>query len=227
MKRLWLGVAVMAAIGCGGSSGTDGGTTGTDSGSTPAPTCAAYCAAVHNTCNGNTMPVAPETPKPDTQYGTGGSDFCMTTCAAFPLGNAGDTTQNTIGCRMYHASVAGAAPANLDPHCWHAGPAGFYDDSGCGASSCESFCMIVNHACTGAAGSATANPYGTMAACMTMCPTFAGIDETSGAQPSVDYNADATSGNSLACRLYHATAATMDPATHCAHAGPVSTGVCM
>jgi hypothetical protein len=38
--------------------------------------------------------------------------------------------------------------------------------------------------------------------------------------------AGATSGNSIACRTYHAGAAAGDPATHCPHAGPTGGGVC-
>jgi hypothetical protein len=37
---------------------------------------------------------------------------------------------------------------------------------------------------------------------------------------------DATSGDTLACRLYHAGAAEMDPATHCDHAGPSGGDTC-
>ena len=38
--------------------------------------------------------------------------------------------------------------------------------------------------------------------------------------------AGAASGNSLACRAYHATNAASDPGTHCPHAGPTGGSVC-
>jgi hypothetical protein len=201
MKKLWLGVATLAAIGCGGGGGTDSGTPGTDSG--PPPTCPAYCTQIAAACTGANQ-----------QYGTGTSDFCAATCGTYTVGTGASDTGNTLSCRAYHLSVA-AMPGMADAHCPHAGPAGFAGGGGCGGSACANFCALVASACTGAAGTMSANPYADTAACMTACAAFPDL-------ATVPYNANATGGNSLACRLYHATAAVGDPMVHCGHTAAVS-----
>ncbi len=126
---------------------------------------------------------------------------CMSTCNNFPVGTEADMAGNTLGCRTYHAS---AAETGADVHCRHAGPGG---DAACGAN-CEGFCTLVLGACTGASA-----PYSDMNACMTACGGFA---------TTPPYSSSQTSGNSFACRLYHATAASANPAVHCAHTGATS-----
>jgi len=90
-------------------------------------------------------------------------------------------------------------------HCRHAGPGG---DGACGGN-CESFCTLVLGSCTG--GNAQYN--GDMNTCMTACAGYA---------TTPAYNSGVTMSNSYACRLYHATAASMNPAVHCAHTAAVS-----
>jgi hypothetical protein len=130
---------------------------------------------------------------------------CMAVCPAFPTGTVADTKGDTLGCRSYH----GGTPAMGDPttHCPHAGPGGA---NTCGAN-CEGFCAIATKACTGAMAQ-----YTDAADCMTKCGTF---DDT------VPFNSGVTTGNSLACRIYHASAAAKDPTTHCPHIG-VTSPVC-
>ena len=41
------------------------------------------------------------------------------------------------------------------------------------------------------------------------------------------YTAAVTGGNSLSCRIYHATAASTGPATHCPHTAMDGGGVCI
>lgn len=128
---------------------------------------------------------------PFTQYGS--PDMCLGACAAFAAGTPGETSGNTLACRTYHAGVA--AGAN-DIHCTHAGPGG---DMACG-SNCEGFCAVAGNACPDA--------WPDNDACIVACT---GFDAT---EP---YDASDIGGNTLACRLYHLTAATIDPTTHCAH----------
>lgn len=128
-----------------------------------------------------------------TQWGNEG--FCAASCATFPVGTPADMAGNTLGCRVYHAGAAAGDPAT---HCVHAGPGG----SGVCGAVCEGFCSIGMAACP--------DKWADAAACMAACATF---DD---AEP---YDATDVSGNSLACRLYHATAASVDPATHCGHIG--------
>lgn len=126
-----------------------------------------------------------------TQYGS--REMCEATCATFTPGVAGEMAGNTLACRTYHAGAAAMAD---DVHCGHAGPGG---DAACG-SNCEGFCGIAAVACPDA--------WPDITACATACNTF---------DPAEKYDAKDVSGNTFACRLYHLTAATVDPATHCAH----------
>jgi len=59
--------------------------------------------------------------------------------------------------------------------------------------------------------------YASLAACNAYCTTQAAW--TAGTSGDM-------SGNTVGCRLYHATAAASDPATHCPHAGPTGGNVC-
>lgn len=129
---------------------------------------------------------------------------CLASCAFLPPGSLADTQGNTLGCRIYH----GGAPAAGNPtmHCPHAGPGG---DSACG-TDCAGFCQLVLGACTGA----NAQFGSSMATCMTQCAAF----------PTARYSTTAQTGNTLACRLYHATVASTDPATHCPHTAAMDQG---
>lgn len=121
---------------------------------------------------------------------------CMNACASFELGAAGETTRNTLGCRTYHADAAEGDPAT---HCEHAGPGG----AGVCGNDCDGFCTIALATCP--------SQFADMGACMSTCASF--TDDTA-------YNATVMSGNNLACRLYHLTAAAnsdADAAIHCPH----------
>jgi hypothetical protein len=123
---------------------------------------------------------------------------CLAACAAFPVGAEADTSGNTLGCRTYHAGAAAAGP---DVHCVHAGPGG----AGACGSNCDGFCAIALDSCPDA--------YASAGECATDCATFTDTEP---------YNVADTSGDSLACRLYHLTAATTTPDPHCGHIESVS-----
>jgi hypothetical protein len=137
------------------------------------------------------------------------ADDCMNTCMKMPPGTVGMTSGNTMGCRLYHAGAAAGGQANADTHCRHAGPGG---DGLCGAN-CEGFCTLVLASCTGA----NQQYGGSMATCMTQCGAYA---------TTPIYVANAT-GDTLACRLYHATAASSNPGLHCPHTAMDGGGVCV
>jgi hypothetical protein len=132
----------------------------------------------------------------------------MGVCATFNAGTIDDQAGATLGCRLYHGGApAAAAPAT---HCGHAGPLG---EGVCG-DDCANFCAIATAVC----GSQPTAPYADNAACLTACAGFA--DTT-----AVPYNTAATSGDSLACRMYHLSVASSDAAsatTHCPHIAEVS-----
>lgn len=129
---------------------------------------------------------------------------CMGVCATFPMGTAADQAGNTLGCRIYHAGNAATDPTT---HCIHAGPTG---GTVCGMP-CEGFCSVVDALCP------TQYPMGT---CPTLC---AGYDKT------MPYSLTAT-GNTYACRAYHAQNAAdsaADAMVHCPHTGSDGGGVCI
>jgi hypothetical protein len=191
-----------------GSGGNDSGSGGNDSGSgsdsgPTTPTCAAYCTAITAACTGVNR-----------QYGaTDGAamDSCMTACTAFmwSVGTSMDTSGNTLGCHLYHAMAAAGSDLNHSTHCPHAGPLG---GGMCGTSNCADFCADDAVVCSGT--------YATPDLCMTACATWS--DMGSATSPT------AASGNTLACRMYHLTAAAAagGAATHCPHTGATGGGVC-
>ncbi len=130
------------------------------------------------------------------QYST--MDVCMATCAAFPTGTGADTSGNTLGCRIYHANnVETTSMPAL--HCPHAGPGG---GGACG-TNCEGFCSIAAHACTG-----DADPFDDAADCAATCAAFDAEEA---------FDTSDTTGDTLACRLYHVSVASMTPDPHCTH----------
>lgn len=184
--------------------------------------CPTYCAEIQASCTGA-----------NAQYVDG--EHCMAACLAFTVGTstADDMAGNTLGCRIYHAGL----PAMAEPgaHCAHAGPAGkaltAMSQEGCsGGDVCESFCAIQIKACgsleaplPGSPRDATNNPlyrYRSMTSCVTACAAF---DKTH------PYSTTAA-GDSLACRLVHATNAAIavmpNAVEECQYTGMPARGPC-
>lgn len=124
---------------------------------------------------------------------------CMNSCNDFPKGALADMSGDTLGCRINHAALAKTDPGT---HCVHAGPSG----GGVCGMPCMGFCDIAVATCHGQYPDATS--------CATSCAAFA---------TTPPFTANVQTGNSLSCRLYHATAATVSPNPHCMHASPTST----
>jgi hypothetical protein len=123
---------------------------------------------------------------------------CLASCALFPPGEPGADSGDSLACRVTHAALAVDEP---DPHCRHAGPSG---GGVCGAP-CDAYCDIVMGVC---------ELYGDDGACMDTCAGF----------PEVGmYSTRQSRGDSVECRIFHATLATEDPQSHCGTAGPDST----
>jgi len=179
--------------GTGGSMSADAGNKADGGGGTP--TCAAYCTAIMANCtggDGSSGSSGPDATKTHQQYTS--KDNCMAACLAFPVGTINDESGNTLGCRLYHA---GAAKADADTHCPHAGPSG---DGVCG-SACDGYCQLVKKYCVG-----TAKIYADDAECHTRCA--ATTDD-------VRFNIGTQEGNHVACLLYHAQEAPLAPDDHC------------
>ena len=130
-------------------------------------------------------------------------DACLGACEAMPQDGAWNTLAgNNVQCRIGHASVA----ANDAAHCEHAGVTG---GGVCGDDPCEAYCDQTAKSCAGQGGL-----YPDRGACLATC----------GAMPK-DAPFDASDGDSVQCRTYHAAAAASD-AVHCAHAAASGGGVC-
>ena len=153
-----------------------------------APTCAAYCDKIQLNCIAGDGGGSAQYP---------GTSDCINHCmtaAAWPAGRSGDTSGNSIGCRLYHAGAAAADPLL---HCPHAGPTG---GNVCG-TWCENYCQLMAKNCTGSSSVYDAPT------CMTRCATI----PTNG-------HANDPAGDSVQCRIYHLGVAASDPATQCPNA---------
>jgi hypothetical protein len=128
------------------------------------------------------------------QWGETLPGMCEAVCGTWAAGMPDDDMGNTVACHQYHA--AASAEAGAEVHCPHAGPTG---DGFCG-DLCENFCELAGEVC--------ADTFADNATCMTECEAFDDMPTYSGAT---------VSGDSYACRMYHLTAAAVDPAGHCAH----------
>lgn len=78
------------------------------------------------------------------------------------------------------------------------------------AAGCATYCDDVMAGCTG-----TTTIYADRETCLAACASF----------PATGTEGDAA-GDTLQCRMYHATATKSDPAMHCPHASPSGGGVC-
>lgn len=152
---------------------------------------------------------------------------------ALPVGTLGDTTGNTLGCRIHHADEAASRTgATREAFCAAASLSG---GETCG-SYCENYCQIVVNTCNQANNADY--PIGkteyfdpdageTMASCLIECGGYStdvleGVSQTEGL---FGY------GDTVQCRLHHAQAAIIEGqdsdhnyGLHCDHASPSSTG---
>jgi len=194
--------------------------------SPPALNCFTYCTEIQANCTGANAQYPDMDP---------GMAHCMATCASFAVGSSTvtDMSGNTLGCRIYH----GGAPSKMAPetHCVHAGPGGDLITAApptfcSGGDVCASFCTLEIRACGSLDSPLANNPrdangnplfqYLNMSNCMTSCAAF---DKTHA------YSLTAA-GDSLACRLFHATSAaiavTPNGAMECSSTAPAPTGAC-
>lgn len=197
------GAAGAGDVGGGGSgAGDEGG-----GGNAPAAaTCASYCATIDDGClDGNKQYLS--------------EADCVAECAAFEQGEIGDVSGDSLECRAYHAGVAaGGTDPNI--HCVHGGPLGSGPTAMAGctgnttADRCAAFCAVGFEIC----GAEDNYPYDNEDDCITECSGLFSNNSTD----DVDFNTGRVSGATLACRMYHLSAAVQDKATHCGHIGTAS-----
>lgn len=161
------------------------------------PTCPEYCNIVMAACDDELA-----------QYES--PEQCLAVCEALDGGANSDQTENTVGCRRYHAFSATLAPTT---HCFHAGPTG---DGHCGqddpktgdTANCVSYCQLALAACP---EEFAAGP-GTTEQCLETCK------ELPDAEADSKYAVSTAEGSEgLSCRVLYAARAFEDGAA-CASA---------
>jgi hypothetical protein len=150
--------------------------------------CLDYCDTVGTSCTGKNQQYASQV-------------ACLAVCELLQPGSAGATSGNSVQCRLTRAGLA-ATTGEASNYCYSAGPGG----AGVCGSDCEGFCTMMTQKCS---------ELGTQAQCLTSC---ARVPDLSLAPTNQHYDASQQSGNSLQCRLFHVSAASVDPAGHCVHA---------
>jgi len=156
----------------------DGGATMDGNGGEKAPTCENYCQLISESCKGEFEQYPSEA-------------FCESYCktyAAIPIGEASDTSGNTVGCRSYHSTVAATDPGL---HCPHSGKSG---GNVCG-NWCTNYCHLAMKNCTG-----SEKLYDTEGQCFAVCGNIRD-----------DGNPGDVDGDSIQCRIEYLGAAGTEP----------------
>ena len=152
--------------------------------------CSDYCSTVMANCTGTNQ-----------QYAS--STACFAVCELLAPGTAGDlTSSNTVQCRLRRAALAGTT-GEPGGYCFSAGPGGAEE---CG-TDCDGYCALMTQKCP--------DDMGPLDQCLSACNI---VPDLSRPPDNLRYNITQQSGDSLQCRLFHVSAATMDPTTHCIHA---------
>ncbi len=158
-------------------------------------TCEEYCQVVEASCANDSEEYM--------------ESVCPVMCGYLSKGHVGDTSGDTVGCRMTQAELAQDDPA---AHCQAAGPLG----AGPCADRCESFCQLVFATC----GPHEVVPYANLDDCKTKCASYPYLTIEEGGS---DINN--VSGDTLNCRLYHLQVAANpdipNAFNHCGHVGAV------
>jgi hypothetical protein len=133
---------------------------------------------------------------------------CLSNCMQWPVGTEADIEGDSLGCRLYHVTVA--SQTEPDMHCPHAGPAGAGICIAELAPDCDTYCADFMANCTG-----DLYTYEDNDDCLEQCGTW---------YPGT---AKDTAGHTVGCHTYHAGAAMAGPEEHCPHAGAGGGGICV
>lgn len=163
--------------------------------------CEKYCHLALRNCTGDNQLYADEA-------------ACLAACGGFRNDGApGDREGNTVQCRIRALGLAGAEPpATADQHCPSGGADG--GEVCIDRPTCAQYCDVVTEACA-----EQGHPqYPSREACLAYCEQSAGLPAGT---------LDDTAGNTIGCRIYHATVASATtPEEHCTHSGPTGADVC-
>jgi len=131
----------------------------------------------------------------DQQYAS--NDVCLKFCGKLDPGQPDDTSGDTVYCRLNKAKdVKGTGETGSCPI---AGPGG---DGTCG-SNCDALCTVALKTCA-----TQASAFISVDACEAECVKLQDIGH---------YNVKRQDEFDVQCRLYHVSAAQLDPAFHCPH----------
>lgn len=177
------------------------------------PDCDRYCDILEVTCG--------EDPVSEEDLSVYESrDDCLAACDVMEVGETGDITPNTLGCRIYHATAAAGDPLT---HCDHASPTG---DGNCGTyrldedgitGNCESYCRYFEAGCS--AEFVEAGFDGVQDCAETCAGEFSGR----GAERNSFYSVEtARDEDGLQCRVFYAVKALAGDRAACALASPDS-----
>lgn len=133
---------------------------------------------------------------------------CLDHCSQWPLGDELDTGHDSLGCRIYHSTVASGTDPNL--HCPHSGPSGEATCVSQEAPACELYCTRYFNNCEG-----DLNLWESMDSCMGQCALW------------YKGTVDDISGHTTGCRSYYANLAAGNAEMHCPNAGPGGGDACV
>jgi len=180
------------------------------------PSCAAYCAAIFTSgfaANCGTQP--------DFASVANCTAWCGSNTAGsiLPIGADTDTSGDTLGCRIYHAGVAGNQ-SGYTAHCDHASIMG---GAMCGTDRCDAYCInMMTGPCAGA--------YQSTAVCMAACATFPTNWTATFPTTATDITANNPSywTDNVQCRMYHAAFPSLGAGSnpHCSHGWVTGGGAC-
>ncbi len=167
------------------------------------PTCDEYCSKVMANCR-------PASGNEPNRRVYDSRRECLAACEAFPIGKSSDLTENTVGCRIYHAGASATSPA---VHCSHASPTG---DGHCGldedspvTGNCTSYCLLYRKGCEDEFDA----EFKDLAECALEC-TSELADR--GATKDQGYSVDmARDEDGMQCRVYYAVKAIAGDAEAC------------
>jgi hypothetical protein len=190
--------------------GDDGGAVGR------ALSCDYYCRTITQNCTG---------PNAEFEGTEDAGSICQTVCPSYDVGHAGvigPTDDDSLGCRIFYAEKAAAAP---DVNCRFAGPMG---GGKCGVDPCRLFCALDMAYCTSPPLSATpcsatvtssCTPYGSSTECLQDCRGDAGYPYVLTGSDLLDTT------DTLNCRVYHlenAYGTSGAQGFHCPHTAKIS-----
>jgi hypothetical protein len=147
--------------------------------------CDTYCDILSANCTGNVEQFVSK-------------DVCKPFCQKLDPGTPGDTTGNSVNCRLTYAKLAKSAGETSD-NCSIAGPGG---NGQCG-TNCDALCTVA------------------LKTCATEVSAFVDVNQCDAEctrLPDVGHFDDSIQDNfNVQCRLYHVSAAQLDPQLHCPH----------